>query len=168
MVRGMPGPNRDKRSKSVGRSFVLGANRGLDHRLAVARFNDPCFELQGLVTGGRQIKNDLVFRRNGTRRRVSMRSDHQMPGSCPIHVAVQQRADNAAIDHALESLVMRLGFKYGNHPVILHKALDLQSVFIGRSTSETNQMGCKLILQTLGWVHIGSTRFETKSIQVSS
>ena len=159
MVRGMPGPNRDKRSISAGRYFVLGANGGLDYRFAVARFNDPGFQFQVLVTGGRQSKNNLIFCRNRTRRRVSLPEDHQMPGRRPVHVAVQQRADNAAVDHALEGLMMRLRFKNGNHPVTLHIALDLQAIFIGRSTSETNQIGRELILQTLGWVHFDSDSF---------
>ena len=45
--------------------------------------------------------------------------------------------------------MMRLGLKAGDDVVALNETLDLQAVFIGRTTTKANQVGSKLILKAL-------------------
>ena len=76
-----------------------------------------------------------------------------MPASGPVHMAIQQSANDAAVDHALVGLVVIFGFKICNDAIAFDKALDLQSFFVGWTAAKANKVGSELVLKALANVH---------------
>ena len=72
-----------------------------------------------------------------------------MVASGPVAVTIEQRTDDAAVEHALESLVMRLGLPSGDQLVSLDEALDAQPLRVRRAAPEANVVWRVAILQAL-------------------
>lgn len=62
---------------------------------------------------------------------------HQVPGRGPIGMAIEQRADDATVEHAGEGFVMRLRMPLGDDGAVLRReAADAQPLGVGGSAAE--------------------------------
>jgi hypothetical protein len=64
-------------------------------------------------------------------------------------VAVEQRADDAAVEHAGERVVVWLGREVGDHLVALDEALDAEAALVGGTAAEAEALGRVLVLEAL-------------------
>ena len=72
---------------------------------------------------------------------------HQVHRRRPVAVAVEQRAADAAVEDAVEGLMMRFGVPLADHLVAFLEAADSQALFVGRSAAETDAVRRISLLQ---------------------
>src|SRR5437763_11444175 len=77
-----------------------------------------------------------------------------MYGRCPFAVAVEQRADDAAVEHVVERGVVRLRRPRANELVALFEAADAQPFLVGRAAAEATVLWCVGLLNALHAVRI--------------
>src|SRR5438309_3977181 len=70
-----------------------------------------------------------------------------MIGRGPITMTVEQRADDAAIQHAGKRFVLRLRLPFGNDFAVFGKAADPQTFAIRRAATPTRIFGSVLFLK---------------------
>ena len=89
---------------------------GLDHHAIPLNLGGCRLEVDRAIErrGGAQL--DVKFGGHGAGRRFAAALAHQRPGRGPVAVAIEQTADDAAAQHALERLVVRFGRPVGDHP----------------------------------------------------
>ena len=61
---------------------------------------------------------------------------HQVARGRPVAVAVEQRPEDAAVQHAVEGLVVRLRAPVADDCVALDEALDAQALLVGGPAAE--------------------------------
>src|SRR6476619_5620078 len=95
----------------------------------------------------RQVHRRGAFQRHvkigghGAGRRLAARLVHEVNGRGPVAVAIEERAADAAVEDAVEGLVMRLRRPLANELVALLEALDPQTFVICGSASEAMVVG---------------------------
>ncbi len=149
--RGMPRPNADEGPRTVGGGgfrpgWRLETERRYDEGFPIARFDDVGDEADHFVHRRWRDESDGKFSRNRAGGLIEFVSDHQMPGGGPIHMAVEQGADDAAVEHPLVAEVVNGGAKFGDDLIAADKALDSQTEFVLRPTTETGQIRRELVL----------------------
>ena len=107
------------------RHCTVGGQRCFDNRFPFAVLRNPRLKGQLRVARCGRFEAYLVFSSHRTWRRFEFVDNHQFPGSWPIHMAVQQRADNAAIDHACVGLMVLARLEGANDALVLDETLDL-------------------------------------------
>src|SRR5690349_13551397 len=65
---------------------------------------------------------------------------HQEIRGGPIRVAVEQRTDDAAVEHSRKRLMMRFSVPLGDNLVPLREAVYMQPLLIRRSASEADAL----------------------------
>ena len=93
------------------------------------------------VRRSRTEQFDRVIRRHGAGRMIFACLFHQVPGCRPVAVAIEQRADDAAIQDAGKRLVFRLRFPF-RHDLVAScvpssETADAQAFRVGWSAAET-------------------------------
>lgn len=63
---------------------------------------------------------------------------HQVPSRRPVRMTIKQGADDAAIQYAGESLMVRLGLPRRYNLIILGHATNSKALCVGGATSKTN------------------------------
>ncbi len=139
---------RDERAATGGRDLSVGLQRRLDHRSIVGRFRNARSKPHFGVERCRPEQPDVKFGGHRAWWRFRPRLRHQVPGSGPVAVTVEQRATDPAIHHPRKRFVMRLGAPGGNNLVAFDEALDPQSLVIRGTASEAAVVGRVSILKT--------------------
>ena len=80
----------------------------------VARGHDVRVDVNG-AERRRPLEHDLELRRHARRRVIEALLAHQVMDRRLVHVAVEDGADDAAVEHVLERLVVRLGDEVPEH-----------------------------------------------------
>ena len=80
----------------------------------------------------------MKFRSDGAGSLIKTILLHQVISGGPVRVAIEERSDNAAIEHAGEGLMMRLGMPCGDNLVTIRKAVDTQAFLIGRAAAKAD------------------------------
>ena len=94
-------------------------------RAVVRQIDNLCGKKHRIVRRRWPEQFDCILRRNGARRVILFRALHQMIGRRPIAMAIQQRADDAAIQNALKSFVFFLWFPFRNHFAVFWETADM-------------------------------------------
>jgi RHS repeat-associated protein len=143
MVSRMAGLDGDESTAAGGTGLAPGAEFGLDGGAVVSGRNDAGDEAHGAVHRRGAQQADGVVGGDGAGRTGGAGALHQVPGGGPVGVAVEQRSDDAAVEHPGVSLMMRLRGPLGHDlaGILPHEAADAQSFFVGRTTAEADAVG---------------------------
>ena len=90
----------------AGVEALLAALEHLDGGAVVGRRHDVRVDVDG-AHRGRALQRHLELRGHRARRRGETACDHEVPARGPVRVAVQQRADDPAVQDARERVVVR-------------------------------------------------------------
>lgn len=94
-----------------------------------------------LVEGRRAEEFDVKIRRDRAVRFTFAITLHQKNRRRPIRVAIEQSANDTAIQHPRKRLMMRFGVPDGDDLIPIRKARDMQSLLIRRATAEADASG---------------------------
>src|SRR5579872_4404856 len=98
---------------------------------------------------GRTLQRHVKICRDGARRAVRAGLLHQMHRRGPVAVAIQKRAADAAVEDAVEGLMMRLGTPLANELVAFGEAANAKTFRVGRPASEALIVRCVSFLNAL-------------------
>lgn len=113
----------------------------LDSCTVIRRINNPGLQCYRAVDRRRAKQLYMEFGCNGTRRLIFSTLFHEVISGRPIRVTIEERADDASVQHPRKSLVMRLGIPFRDELIALGKASNSESLFIGRAAAEANAAG---------------------------
>src|SRR5262249_10134245 len=100
-----------------------------------------------LVARGWTQQPDRVVGSHGAGRGLSSGLLHQMVGRRPVAVAVEEGADDAAVQDPGEGLVVGLGHPIREHLVPLHEAADVQRLAVRVDAAEAGVLRGVTLLQ---------------------
>ena len=86
----------------------------------------------------------------------------------PVAMAVEQRADDPAVEHAGERVMMRLGSPIADDDVALHYAFDAETLRVGRPAAKADAVGRMSILKALHALKASSNAYPAKSLTAVS
>ena len=98
---------------------------------------------------GRPPELDGVFGGHGAGRSVEPLLVHEVVCGSPITVAVEERANDAAVQDAWESLVHGLRLPRADDLVAFYIAFDFEPILVGWAAAKALVLKCVAILQTL-------------------
>lgn len=142
MMSGMTFFDRDENPPARGADFSIGGQRPFDCGAIVAYLDN--FRREEDETAGRRWPEQLdrILGGDGARRMIFTRALHQMVRRSPVAMAIQQRADNAAIQYSVERFVFFLRLPLSNHFAacsrfieVLWKTADVQTIRVSRPTT---------------------------------
>src|SRR6266498_3515728 len=90
----------------------------------------------------RPFQMHVKIRGHGARRPIGTRCLHQMHRRGPVAVAIEQRATDAAVENAVEGLMMRLRPPLAHDLLSLGEAPDAQPFVIWRTAAEAAVVRC--------------------------
>ena len=131
----MPVFYRDENSATRSANFPAGAQCSFDGRAIIRQIDNFRGKKDRIVRRRRPQQFDRIFRCDGAWRVILFRALHQMISRCPVAVTIEQRADDAAIQNAIKSLVLLLRFPLSDDFAILRETLNMQAVRIRRPTT---------------------------------
>lgn len=138
MVSRMPFLDRNK-GPAAGRAyFVIRDQFGLDRGPIFTRFDDTGHEFDRRIARRRPQEFDMKIGGDGAIRFVLSVPLHQKIGGRPVRMAIEQRADDPAIQHPRKRLMMRLSMPNGPDFVSVREAVDLQPLIISRPAAEAD------------------------------
>lgn len=149
VIRRMARSNGDEGAAASGRDLVMGDQFTFHNRAIVFHFHDAGHQAQRLVRWRRTPQLDCVVGRYGAGRMIKTVSLHQEVRRGPVAVTIEQCPDNAAAEHASECFLISLRLKFGRHLVAVGKAADVQTLFVGRTTTKAGVVGSVSFLETL-------------------
>ena len=130
----------DEGSATRGANLSARHEFGFDDGAIIPRFDETCGEQHGRVCRRRAQEFHGVFSRDSAGRRIRLCASHEMPRGCPVGVAIYERADDAAVQHARVRLVMRLRSPLAYHFVAARKTSYAQTEFVGRPAPVATQL----------------------------
>src|SRR5439155_26841246 len=128
MISGMPFFDRDKDSATNGADFSPGAQCSLDGRTIIRQVHNVGGKKYRIVRRSGPQQFDRILRGDRAWRPILVCTFHQMISRCPVAVAIEQCADDAAIQDFLKSFVFFLRFPLGDDFAVLREASNMQSV----------------------------------------
>lgn len=128
-------------------NFVVCDQFGFDRRSILLRINNMSSELNFSVTRRRSQQPHMEISRDGAIGLVFAVALHQKVGRRPVRVTIEQRADDAAIQHTGKCLMMRLGVPLRDNFVTGRKTVHVQTLFIRRPAAEANAVWRILLLK---------------------
>ena len=139
--------DRDENAAAGRANFSAGAQCAFNRRAIIGQIDNVRGKGDWSVRRSWPQQFDRIFSRHRAGRMVSACVFHQMIGRGPIAVTVEQRADDAAIQHAGKRFVLRLRLPFGNDFAVFSKAADAQTVRIRRAATPTRIFGSVLFLK---------------------
>ena len=133
--------NSDEYSATRSTNLVVRDQLTCDGRAIVSRINYPRDQFYWTIRGRWAQEFDCVFGSDRARRFISAGFVHQMPGRGPVAVTIEQRADDAATEHSLESFVLLTRLPFRDDLFAVGKAADVQAFRICWSTTEAGKVG---------------------------
>lgn len=136
MERGMTFRYRHESSATSRANFSATAQRSLDSCLFPFRFDD--FRGKENRTVCRRWAQQLngVIRGHRAWRPIFTSALHQMPGRGPVAVAIEQRADDSAVEDTGKRFVFLLRFPFCHDFVAADETANVQPVRVGRPATE--------------------------------
>jgi len=128
-------------------NFSTAAKSSFDRRAIIGRLDHTRGKMNVTVRRCRSQKLDVIFGGHRARNSVRLRPLHQMIGRGPIAVAIQQRANDSAIQNARKSLVFFLRRPIGDDFIAMGETHDVKPLGIRRSTPETCVLRRVMFLQ---------------------
>ena len=139
--------HRDENAAAGRAHFPSPAQRAFNRRAIIGQIDNVRGKRDWSVRRSWPQQFDRIFSRHRAGRMVSACVFHQMIGRGPIAMTVEQRADDAAIQHAGKRFVLRLRLPFGNDFAVFGKAADAQTVRIRRAATPTRIFGSVLFLK---------------------
>lgn len=159
----MPRFDGDENAATGGARFSAGVECCFHDRAIALRLHDD--GAQGHRARHRRGPQQLhrKFGCNGTRWRVALGVAHQVMRRRPVHVAIEQCADDATVQHARECFVMRLRAPLGHVRGAVKKAANAQPLRVRGAAAEAGIRRRIAFLQAL-FIHAGesSPRFPAR------
>lgn len=144
----MTGLDGHKGAAAGSRYLIVGQQLAFDNRSIVLHFQHPRRHPKQGVSGRWPQKFDCIVRRHRTGRMIGAIAFHQSISGSPVTVAIEQRADNAATQHAAEGFLPGLRMKVRYDFIALRKTLDVQPFVVGWATAKAGVVRCESILKT--------------------
>jgi hypothetical protein len=147
--------NSHKGSSTRGANFVVRDQFTFDDRAVFSRLDDARTHSYRLIGWRWALQRDRVVGCNGTRRFVRAGFLHQVPGGSPVAMTIEQRADDAAAQHAGERLILCARLPLGDNFITDREAADVQAFRIRGATTKTGKIRCESFLDA--FVHLFCT-----------
>ncbi len=122
-------------------------------RAVVRQIDNLCGKKHRIIRWRWSEQFDCILRCDGARRVILFRALHQMIGRRPIAMAIEQRADDAAIQNALKSFVFFLWFPLCNDFAVLRETANVQPIRIRRSATPAGVVWRIFFLERLRVFH---------------
>ena len=133
----MSRPYRHKRASTDGRHFSMRDELAFNQRAIVLQLDNPGHQFDRLIGRRGPPQLDRVIGGHSAGRMIGAIALHQMISRGPVAVTIKQRPNDPATEHAGEGLLISLRLKLGNYLIAFDKAADVQTLFVGWTTSET-------------------------------
>src|SRR5574338_1541142 len=95
----------------------------------------------------RPLEHDLELRGHARKRMIQPLLLQQVMDRLPVHVAIEHGADDAAVEHVLECLVMRLRYEVADHVrvgrLVDREAADAKALRGRRTAAEATSLRCE-------------------------
>ena len=124
-----------KNSAASGADFSTCRQRSFNGRAIVGKIDNLRGEMHRSNRRRRPEKLDRVFRRDCAGRVGRASAVHQMIGSRPVTMAIEQRPNDAAVENSGKRLVFWFRLPVGYDFAILGKTADPQSFRVGRAAT---------------------------------
>lgn len=138
MIRGMAFSDRNENSATRSANFSSGTQCSVNGRTVIGDLNDLGREKHGVVRGCRPQQVDRVLRSDCARRAIFACAFHQVVCCCPVAMAIEQRADDPAVQNSLERFVFFLRFPLGDDFAVFGETMNVQAIWICRTAAEAN------------------------------
>jgi len=125
MIRGMTFFHRDKNSAASRANLPICGQCPFDGRAVVRQINNLRGEEHGIIRRCRPDQFDCVLRRDCAWRVILVCILHEMIGGSPIAMAIEQCADDAAIQNSLKRFVFFLWFPLRDDFAVFWKTPDM-------------------------------------------
>src|SRR5258708_4421721 len=110
--------------------------RCLDDRTIALRLHNLRAEVQRGIDRRGALEDDVEVGGDRTRWGLNAGLPHQVDRRGPVAVAIEERAADAAVEDAVEGLVVRLGVPLADERVSLFEAADAEAFLVGWSAAE--------------------------------
>ena len=131
----MPFCDRDENAATSGANLSLGAQCSLDGRTIIRQVHNVGGKKYGIVRRSWPQQFDRILRGDRARRAIFVCTFHQMISRCPVAVAIEQCADDAAIQDSIKSFVFFLWSPLSDDFPVLQKTSNMQPVTICRAAT---------------------------------
>ena len=125
VIRGMPLFHRDKNSAASRANFPICSQCPFDGRAVVRQINNLRGEEHEIIRRCWPDQFDCILRCDCAWRVIVVCILHEMIGGRPIAMAIEQCADDAAIQNSLERFVFFLRFPLRDHFAVFRKTPDM-------------------------------------------
>src|SRR5262249_40188611 len=153
MVCGMAFLHRDENAAACGTEFSSGGQRSFNSRAIIRDLDNFRGQKYGIVRRCWAQHFDRIFRGDCARRMLIACAFHQVIGCSPITMAIEQRANDAAVQDSVKSLVFFLRFPLGDYFAVFRKTANMQAVWICRAAAEANVSRRIFFLKRLRLLH---------------
>jgi len=110
MISGVAFFNCDESSATRCANFSTSGECPFNGRAVISQIDNFGGKKHGIIRWRWPEQFDCILRRDSARRVVLFRMLHQMIGSRPIAMAIEQRADDAAVQDSLKSFIFSFWF----------------------------------------------------------
>ena len=159
--------HRNKNSATGSADFSSSAQRSLDSRAVICDIDDSGGKKDGIVCWRWPQHFDRIFGGHSAWGAILFRVLHQMIRCRPVAMAIEQRADDAAIQDPSKRFVFFLGFPFSDHFAIFWKTSDMQSIWVRRATTPANVVRSVFFLERLV-THLGNKSGGIASITIAN
>jgi len=135
MVRGMAFLHCDKGAAAGRAYFPAAAQRAFNRRAISSRFDDFRAEVDRPVGRRRTEQFDRVIGSHGARNAVGAGLFHEVISRGPVAMAIEQRADDSAVQNSRESFVSWLRLPLRHDCVPFRKTANAQALGVGRAAA---------------------------------
>ncbi len=149
MKRGMTFGHGDECPATSRAHFSASGQSSFDGRASLGGLDHFGRKMNRTIGRRRPQKLDRVISSNRARRTRLSPALHQMPGGSPIAMAIEQRADDPAVQNAGKRLIFFLRFPLGDHFIAARETADVQTFRIRRTATKAMILRRKLFLKRL-------------------
>jgi hypothetical protein len=137
MIGRMAGLHRNECSATSCRDLVVRDQFAFNDCAIIAGFNHAGYQPYGLVRRRWPPQRNLVVSSDRAGRMIGACALHQMIGSRPVAVTVEQRTDDAAAEHSGKRFLISFWLEFRDNFVALRKAANVQTLFVCRAATKT-------------------------------
>jgi hypothetical protein len=144
----------DENSTASRANFPAGSQCSFNRRPIICEIDNLRRQKNRRAGWSRPDQFNRIFCRHGTWRAILFRPPHQLVGRRPIAMAIEQRADHAAIQYSGKSLILFLWFPFCYDYAVFRKTTNTQPVRVRRPTAPACVVRRVLFLKGLR-AHLG-------------
>src|SRR6266550_474312 len=141
MISRMAGFHRNECSATSCRDLVMRNQLAFDDGTIITGFNHASNQAHWLVGRRWPPQRNLVVSSDRAGRMIGACALHQMIGSRPVTVTVEQRADDTAAEHSGKRFLISFWLEFSDDFVALGKAANVQTLFVCGSATKTRVVG---------------------------